>query len=255
MGPYVSYPQANGENYNRKGIDGKQARYGIIPGMTDLWSHPALFLGRAITLVIALSFHEFAHAFAAYRLGDTTAQRAGRLTLNPLAHLDPFGSLMMLLIGFGWAKPVPVNPYNLRGNKLRGLALTAGAGPLSNILQAFVFALPFRFGLLDFDLGAINASTASTSQPLPSLELVLSLMVWINLLLAVFNMLPLGPLDGMKVLLGVLPEQLAFRLEPLAQYGSWLLMALMVLGGGYLLTWLIYPPAMNMLEQLISRPW
>lgn len=223
--------------------------------MTYLFSHPALFLGRAITLVVALSFHEFAHAYAAYRLGDTTAQRAGRLTLNPLAHLDPFGSLMMLLVGFGWAKPVPINPYNLRGNKLRGMAITAAAGPLSNILQAFVFALPFRFGLLNFDWGAIYMSTPGSSQLFPSVELVLSLLVWINLLLAVFNMIPLGPLDGMKVLLGVLPQELAFRLEPLAQYGSWLLMALIVLGGGYLLTWLIYPPALNMLEQLISRPW
>jgi Zn-dependent protease len=223
--------------------------------MTYLLSYPALFLGRVIALVVALSFHEFAHAFAAYRLGDTTAQRAGRLTLNPLAHLDPFGSLMMLLVGFGWAKPVPVNPYNLRGNKLRGMAITAAAGPLSNILQAFVFALPFRFGLLDFEWGSIYWGTLDSGQFLPSPELVLSLLVWINLLLAVFNMIPLGPLDGMKVLLGVLPQQLAFRLEPLAQYGSWLLMALMVLGNGFLLTSMIYPPALNMLEQLISRLW
>jgi Zn-dependent protease len=223
--------------------------------MTYLLSYPALFLGRVIALVVALSFHEFAHAFAAYRLGDTTAQRAGRLTLNPLAHLDPIGSLMMLLVGFGWAKPVPVNPYNLRGNKLRGMAITAAAGPISNILQAFVFALPFRFGLLDFEWGAIYRGTLNSGQFLPSPELVLSLLVWINLLLAVFNMIPLGPLDGMKVLLGVLPQQLAVRLEPLAQYGSWLLMALMVLGGGSLLTWMIYPPALNMLDQLISRLW
>jgi Zn-dependent protease len=85
--------------------------------------------------------------------------------------------------------------------------------------------------------------------------LILSMLVWINLLLAVFNMIPLGPLDGMKVLLGVLPQQLAFRLEPLAQYGSWLLMALMVLGNGFLLTSMIYPPALNMLDQLITRLW
>jgi Zn-dependent protease len=208
--------------------------------MTYLLSYPALFLGRVIALVVALSFHEFAHAFAAYRLGDTTAQRAGRLTLNPLAHLDPFGSLMMLLVGFGWAKPVPVNPYNLRGNKLRGMAITAAAGPLSNILQAFVFALPFRFGLLDFDWGSIYWGTLNSGQFLPSPELILSMLVWINLLLAVFNMLP---------------QQLAFRLEPLAQYGSWLLMALMVLGNGFLLTSMIYPPALNMLDQLITRLW
>jgi len=161
----------------------------------------------------------------------------------------------MLLVGFGWAKPVPVNPYNLRGNKLRGMAITAAAGPLSNILQAFVFALPFRFGLLDFEWNSIYRGTLNPGQILPSPELVLSMLVSTNLLLAVFNMIPLGPLDGMKVLLGVVPQELALRLAPLAQYGSWLLMALMVLNNGFLLTSMIYPPVLNMLEQLITRLW
>jgi len=217
--------------------------------MLEILNYPALFFGRIIALVVALSIHEFAHAFAAYQLGDTTAQRAGRLTLNPLAHLDPIGSLMMILIGFGWAKPVPVNPYNLRGNKLRSMAITAAAGPLSNILQAFVFALPIRFGLIDLEFPHIPGVF------LPSLGEIFSLLVWINVLLAVFNMIPLGPLDGLKVLMGLLPSRTALRLEPLAQYGSWLLLMLMMFGGGSLLSGMIYPPAQHILELLTRRIW
>lgn len=217
--------------------------------MLEILDYPALFIGRIIALVVALSIHEFAHAFAAYQLGDTTAQRAGRLTLNPLAHLDPIGSLMMILIGFGWAKPVPVNPNNLRGNKLRSMAITAAAGPLSNILQAFVFALPIRFGLVDL------AFPYASGAFLPSLGEILTLLVWINVLLAVFNMIPLGPLDGLKVLMGVLPSRTAHRLEPLAQYGSWLLFMLMMFGGGSLLSGMINPPAREMFELLTRRIW
>lgn len=214
---------------------------------TEILNYPALAIGRVIALVVALTIHEFSHAFAAYQLGDTTAQRAGRMTLNPLAHLDPLGSLMMITIGFGWAKPVPVNPFNLRGNKLRGMAITAAAGPISNILQAFVFALPIRFGLMDLDMSYVPGAV------FPTLGETLSLLVWINLLLAVFNMLPLGPLDGLKVLMGVLPQDMAVRLEPLARYGSLLLLMLMVWGGG-LLGSLIYPPAMHMMG-LLTGSW
>jgi Zn-dependent protease len=214
---------------------------------TEILNYPALAIGRVIALVVALTIHEFSHAFAAYQLGDTTAQRAGRMTLNPLAHLDPIGSLMMIIIGFGWAKPVPVNPLNLRGNKLRGMAITAAAGPISNILQAFVFALPIRFGLADLDMSYVPGAV------LPTLGETLSLLVWINLLLAVFNMIPLGPLDGLKVLMGILPQDMAVRLEPLARYGSLLLLMLMMWGRG-LLSSLIYPPAMQMMG-LLTGSW
>jgi Zn-dependent protease len=217
--------------------------------MFEVFSYPALFVGRIVALIVALSIHEFAHAVAAYQLGDTTAARSGRLTLNPLAHLDPIGSLMMLTVGFGWAKPVPVNPANLRGDKLRSMGITAAAGPISNVLQAFVFALPIRFGLVDFDWGVLFPGAIGSDTWLPSIALILSLLVWMNLLLAVFNLIPLGPLDGMKVLLGILPSELSYRLEPLARYGSLLLLALMVLGGG-LISQLIFPPAINMLGLL-----
>jgi Zn-dependent protease len=155
----------------------------------------------------------------------------------------------MITVGFGWAKPVPVNPANLRGDKLRSMGITAFAGPLSNILQAFVFALPIRFGLVDFDWGVLIPNALEGGSWIPSLGLLLSLLVWMNLLLAVFNLIPLGPLDGMKVLLGLLPAQFAYRLEPLARYGSLLLLVLMVWGGG-LISRLIFPPAINMLGLL-----
>ncbi|MBN1318075.1 MAG: site-2 protease family protein [Anaerolineales bacterium] len=216
--------------------------------MLDVFSNPPLFIGRIIALVVALTFHEFAHAFSAYQLGDSTAQRAGRLTLNPLAHLDPIGSVMMILVGFGWAKPVPVNPANLKGDKLRSMAITALAGPLSNILQAFIFALPIRFGLVNPDMPSVSGAI------LPTVGQILTMLVWINLILAVFNMIPLGPLDGMKVLLGLVPRELAYRLEPLSQYGSMILVLLMVWRGGYFLSMLISPPASNMFG-LLTGSW
>lgn len=223
--------------------------------MLDLFANPpALFLGRIVALVVALSVHEFAHAFAAYHLGDRTAQMAGRLTLNPLAHLDPIGSLAMILVGFGWAKPVPVNPFNLRGNKLRGMAITAAAGPISNVLQAVIFSLPIRLGLMDLDQGVHGPTYLSPGEIIPSFGLVLYLLVWTNLLLAVFNMIPLGPLDGMKVLMGVLPQDMAVRLEPMARYGSLLLLLLMTVGGG-LLVRMIFPPAQSMLDLLMKPRW
>ncbi|MCK4833109.1 MAG: site-2 protease family protein, partial [Anaerolineales bacterium] len=130
---------------------------------------------------------------------------------------------------------------------LRGMAITAAAGPISNILQAFVFALPIRFGLTDLDMSYVPGVV------FPTLGETLSLLVWINLLLAVFNMIPLGPLDGLKVLMGLLPQDMAVRLEPLAQYGSLLLLMLMVWGRG-LLGSLIYPPAMHMMG-LLTGSW
>lgn len=221
----------------------------MVDAFLGLFDYPALFLGRIIVLVVALSIHEFAHALSAYQLGDRTAQLDGRLTLNPLAHLDPIGTLMMITVGFGWAKPVRVDPNNLRGNKLRSMALTAAAGPISNILQAFVFALPIRFGLVAFDWGVLWQGLLDPNQFLPTPGLLLSLLVWINLLLAVFNLIPLGPLDGLKVLMGLVPERIALWLMPVAQYGN-LLLLLLLFGAGDLLGRMIYPPALKMMALL-----
>src|SRR5438105_1123844 len=105
-------------------------------------------ISRIITLLIAFTLHELSHAVTAVQLGDDTPQRMGRLTLNPLAHLDPIGSLLLIFAGFGWAKPVQINPYNLRMNPHAGMAVVAAAGPISNFLMALVAAIPFRLGLL-----------------------------------------------------------------------------------------------------------
>ncbi len=170
-----------------------------------------------VILLVAFPVHEFAHAFVAYRLGDTTAQQAGRLTLNPLRHLDVFGSLMLIVTQFiGWAKPVPVNPYQLRYGPRVGNALVAAAGPFSNLIMAIIVAIPYRMGLFD-----------AAPQWVFS---VIWTFVTINVVLFIFNLIPLGPLDGYSVLVGIVGENAARFLEPLRTYGSLLLMGLLMIG-------------------------
>ena len=137
-------------------------------------------------LVFSLSFHEFAHAWMAFRLGDNTAARLGRLTLNPIAHLDPVGSIALLLMGFGWAKPVPVDTRYLRNPK-KDMVKVAAAGPLSNLLLAVVAALCLRFM---FGTGLLNGQIKS----------FIIIFMQINITLAVFNLLPVSPLDGSQIL-------------------------------------------------------
>jgi len=180
-------------------------------------------LSRAIALLIAITFHEFAHAWLSSRLGDQTARYMGRLTLNPLAHLDPIGTLMLLVAGFGWGKPVPVNPYNLRNGPRGGMALTSLAGPLSNLLLAGVFALPLRFGLIS------SGMFASRSNLIPSLGLILLTIVVMNVALAIFNLIPLPPLDGFSVLQGIVPREWAVSLERIRPYGPLILLGLFMI--------------------------
>lgn len=178
---------------------------------------------RLLTLVVALTVHEFAHAWAAHRLGDDTPRLSGRLTLNPLAHLDPIGSLMLILAGFGWAKPVPVNAYALQRRTPAGLMLVSAAGPFSNLLLAVVAALPFRAGLL-------SLSTLQTPLDLWAGRF-LQEFIFINLILLFFNLIPLAPLDGEKIAEYLLPprgQEVLYRLRP---YGPMILLALIVLGG------------------------
>ena len=141
------------------------------------------FLYFAIALVIAISVHEFAHALAAYKLGDPTAKYHGRLTLNPLAHLDPLGTLMLFIVHFGWGKPVPVNPYHFK-NPVRDSALVSLSGPMSNFLVALIFALPIKY------LGYAIPT---------ELLIILWAIVDLNILLGIFNLLPFPPLDGSKI--------------------------------------------------------
>ncbi|WP_322801081.1 site-2 protease family protein [Thermoflexus sp.] len=180
-------------------------------------SDPGYLLALAMIFLFALPLHELAHAWVAERLGDPTPRRYGRVTLNPMAHLDPIGALMLVLAGFGWARPVPVNPLYLRYGPRVGMALVGGAGPLMNLLLAGLGILVYRMGL---EIGFLP----------PRLVLpFLSAWIFINIGLAVFNMLPLPPLDGYRVLQGLLPPDLAYAYARLEAYGPMLLLLFLVL--------------------------
>jgi Zn-dependent protease len=202
---------------------------------------------RIVTLVIAFTVHEFAHAWSADQLGDDTPRLNGRLTLNPLAHLDPLGSLMLVVSGFGWAKPVPINPYALRRRTPAGTMLVSLAGPLSNLLMAILAAIPFRAGWLD--------PLAAGGRILPSASDFLIQFIFINLVLLFFNLIPLAPLDGEKVAEYLLPprgQDFLYRLRP---YGPFILIGLLflgTLGGLNVLGMVIAGPASRVLSLLVS---
>lgn len=164
-----------------------------------LGSDPKLFvvlvLAIAISFIAGLSFHEFSHALVGETLGDPTPRREGRLSLNPLAHLDPLGSLMLILAGFGWAKPVRVNPFNLHFGPKWGMALVGIAGPLSNFVLAGVLALPLKAGIFQVR----NVASLAHWGPDNYIALLLLYLVEINVLLGVFNLLPIPPMDGSRL--------------------------------------------------------
>ena len=201
---------------------------------------PELIVAVALVLLIALPFHEFSHALAAYRLGDSTAKFMGRLTLNPLAHLDPIGSLLILVAGFGWAKPTPYNPYNLQGGR-NGEAIVAFAGPASNLVLAVAAAIPLRY---------IIATDANV--PFQVVE-VLLFFLQINVLLMIFNLVPIPPLDGSKLLFAFMDPRTERQYRPvLEQYGFLILIAAMllpILPGGETVVGLILR---NVADPLIS---
>ncbi len=187
----------------------------VEPPLPDLLD-PITLLALTVILLVCFPVHEFAHAGMAYLLGDDTAARQGRLSLNPLRHLDPFGALVLIATqAFGWAKPVPVVPWRLRYGPRVGHALVAAAGPASNLLMAAAVALLWRAGWL---------------RSLPrNLDVAVILFVSINVGLALFNLIPLGPLDGFAVLSGIVDARTARKLEPLQTYGSYILMGLFML--------------------------
>ena len=196
----------------------------------------------AIMLLIGLPVHEFSHALAAFRLGDGTAKLFGRLTLNPIAHFDPVGGSLLALtfigsaatggaLGFGWAKPTPVNPMNLEGGR-RGEALVAAAGPLSNFVLAALGALPLRYLLDNPQIVDIDSMVI----------LVLFYFVQINLLLMIFNFIPIPPLDGSKVLFALMDRRTEYQIRPfLEQYGFFILLAV-----------LLFPPGNSIGSRIIS---
>ncbi len=171
-----------------------------------------LFLGLGfdliyilIALLVALSFHEASHALVAYWLGDDTPKRMGRLSLNPLAHLDPIGSLMILFIGIGWGKPVQINGDKLRPGPKIGMALVAIAGPITNLLLALVLALPLRFHLLTFTAQRVFVFAGQAFYFSPGL--LFQIMVSLSLALALFNLIPIAPLDGSRLWQIILPTR------------------------------------------------
>ena len=173
-------------------------------------------------ILLALTFHEYAHAYVAHRYGDDTAQKSGRLTLNPLRHLDPLGTIMIFLVQFGWAKPVPVNPYNLRNPKKDMLWISA-AGPLSNMLLALISGLLFR-------LFSDSAMIADRDSLTGLLVVMVFLSLKINLALAIFNIIPIAPLDGSKILYGLLPPGFGKMILAIERYGPFVLIGLIIFG-------------------------
>lgn len=168
----------------------------------------------AIALIVGITVHEFSHAWSATQLGDYTARGQGRLTLNPLAHLDPLGTILIFVAGFGWGRPTPVTPSNIRIGERAGMALVALAGPISNIIVATLAALPFRLGTVSFR-GGIDS------------QILEALILW-NVVLAIFNLLPIAPLDGFKVVLGVLPRAAAALFERTERFGMVILMVIVL---------------------------
>lgn len=192
---------------------------------------PLTLISRILILMFSFPVHEFAHAWVADRFGDPTPGRDGRLTLNPAVHLDLFGSIILLVSGFGWARPVMVSPYALRRASRSAPMWVALAGPFSNLILAIIAAIPLRLGLLPIN--------GSDSVALNTAGVIVQEFVWINLVLLLFNLIPLAPLDGDKVLEFFLPGPLAMKLDAIRPYGPMLLMALVILG---VVAWTLLPP-------------
>jgi Zn-dependent protease len=195
-------------------------------------------------ILIALTFHEYAHAYIANRLGDPTARLMRRLTLNPLAHLDPLGTVMLFIAKFGWAKPVPVDPQYFR-NPHRDMLLVALAGPASNIILAFLFGLVYRLvyaNVLPIFAGGLP------------IIFMLRFSVYINLVLAFFNLIPIPPLDGSKILRGLLSPEAALRFAKIEAYGPFLLIGLIILGqvSGVSILWAIIGPFVEFFSTLFA---
>lgn len=184
------------------------------------------FLLWAFALVIAITIHEFAHAYAADRLGDPTPRSQGRLTLNPLSHLDPLGTIALLIFHFGWGKPVEFDPYNLRSPR-KDSAIISLAGPASNLILAILLSLILRLFVLPFGLIAIVQT-----------------IITVNVILAIFNLVPVYPLDGEKILTGILPQNLAYEYaQVMRSYGTIILILMIfpIFGGSSPIASLITP--------------
>ena len=207
--------------------------------LENLFTNPLSFLMWVVALIISIAVHEFSHALAADKLGDPTPRIQGRLTLNPLVHLDPLGTIMLIFAKFGWGKPVQFDPFNL-ANPRRDAALISLAGPASNLLLAALAAIIGSFALRNH------------LYPEFAFELFTNL-IGLNLVLAIFNLLPIHPLDGGKILVGILPRDLAYDVDKiLNQYGMFILifMILPLYGGSSLVSQITGP-----ILDLVSIPF
>jgi len=197
-----------------------------------LLQDPIKTLGFILGLIIAITVHEFMHAYSAYRLGDPTAKAYGRLSLNPMVHLDPFGTLFLLIVGFGWGKPVPVNPDYFQ-NPRTGELITSLAGPGINLVVAAIFALIYRF---------LPVSPASE---------VINIIIYINLVLCVFNLIPIPPLDGSKIVWAIYPK---INLVAFEQAGLPILFGIIFISylTGYSILGSIILPIINFLAHILG---
>ncbi|MBC8525257.1 MAG: site-2 protease family protein [Candidatus Cloacimonetes bacterium] len=169
-------------------------------------------------ILYALTVHEFSHGYVAYRLGDDTAKRAGRLTLNPIKHLDPLGTIMLFIAHIGWARPVPINPYNFRNIK-RDTAYVALAGPAANFISAVIFSLIFNFLNSTFNASLNNI-----------FMIIVFYTIFINVALGLFNLIPFPPLDGSKILGAFLSDEAYFKYQRFERKGAFILIGIIILG-------------------------
>ena len=236
----------------------------LLSSVDLLFQDPVLFLAvvmkflatGGVALIVSISVHEFSHAAVALALGEPTARCLGRFTLNPIRHLDKVGTAMLLLVGFGWGKPVPINPSMLGSDPRRKMAMIAGAGPISNILTACVVGLPVRLNMLDWqspfwgwNLGGINPSHLMLD--------TLGFLIFFNIILAVFNLLPIFPLDGSKIVGGFLSSSANDKLARWEAIGPAVLLVIIMFDWftSLNLLWGVLRPAVDVLGFIaIGRP-
>jgi len=202
-----------------------------------------LILIQAPVILLSLTIHEYAHGWVANKLGDPTAEQMGRLTLNPIAHLDVLGTILMFVVGFGWAKPVPINPINFKDPK-KGTLLVAIAGPLSNLATAIVAGLILSAMIPKMITGELVFTGAYAVIPV-----IIILALVYGIALAVFNMLPIPPLDGSRVLYAVLPQRELRVYRQFEPYGVMVLFGLFIFGSG-VFKYIFYP--VSLLSELFS---
>ena len=201
----------------------------LIFGFDALRQNPegfaAILAAYVVAVVTGIAFHEFSHALTALELGDGTAARQGRVSLNPFRHLDPLGTALLFFVGFGWGKPTPVSPGNLRYGHRIGSAIVSAAGPLSNLVFALIAAFAIRLGVMDY----VNPYSLNVLRYAGPGDLFVSAVLSLNILLGVFNLIPIPPLDGFKVVQGIVPREVANVLDSLAPWGPGLLMLFFML--------------------------